>query len=156
MKIFFYKSKNARKNWRKKTVALVLAAGLLLGGMNGPAAGAAAVSSPDESGIMPCNQYSNTLATSFSISNKTAKMAGTVSGIPGVTTKIHIKLTLQKYSSGSWSKVVSYEKTVNDFDATLYKERSVTSGKYRVKGVYTVYKGTKSEQSTLYSSVQNC
>lgn len=102
------------------------------------------------------NMYSRTNSTSLTISGKTATIVGVVKGIPGTTTKIHAKVTLQKYSNGSWNSVQSYEKTVTTTNCTLSKTKTVTSGKYRVKGVYTAYKGTKSEKTTQYSCVVTC
>lgn len=103
-----------------------------------------------------CNLYSRTNSTSLTIRGKTATIVGVVKGITGTTTKIHAKMTLQKYSGKSWSTVKVYEKTVTTTNYTFSKTTSVTSGKYRVKGVYTIYKGAKSEKTTQYSSVVSC
>lgn len=103
-----------------------------------------------------CNLYSRTNSTSLIIRGKTATIVGVVKGITGTTTKIHAKMTLQKYSGKSWRTVQVYEKTVTTTNYTFSKTKSVTSGKYRVKGVYTIYKGAKPEKTTQYSSVVSC
>ena len=106
--------------------------------------------------VSPCYLYTQFLNTSLLINNKTATITGKATGKEGITTKIHVKLVLQKYSDGSWSKVEAYEKTEKAAYCVLEKTKSVSSGKYRVKGVYTVYKGEKSEKTTQYSNTVSC
>ncbi len=106
--------------------------------------------------VSPCYLYTSTLFTNLSISGKSATITGRVKGITGTATKIHVKLVLQKYTDGGWSKVEAYEKTENSAYCSLEKTKSVSSGKYRVKGVYTVYKGEKSEKTTQYSNTVSC
>lgn len=106
--------------------------------------------------ISVCNLYSNTISTTLVISNGSAAIRGRVSGVVGTTTKIKAKLTLQKYSNGSWNAVNTYEKTVTTTNCILSATKSVSTGKYRVKGVYTVYKGDKYEKTTQYSSTVSC
>lgn len=106
--------------------------------------------------VSPCYLYTRSIITDLSISGKSATMTGVARGIAGTATKIHVKLVLQKYTDDGWSKVEAYEKTENSAYCSLEKTKSVSSGKYRVKGVYTVYKGEKSEKTTQYSNTVSC
>lgn len=102
--------------------------------------------------ISICAEYASDVTTTLSIANDgTASIKASVRGIAGVTTKIHAKVVLQKYSNGSWSAVKTYEDTVEKTLYFLSKTQAVSKGKYRIKGVYTVYKGVKSEKVTKYS-----
>ena len=84
--------------------------------------------------VSPCYLYTRSIITDLSISGKSATMTGVARGIAGTATKIH----------------------VNSAYCSLEKTKSVSSGKYRVKGVYTVYKGEKSEKTTQYSNTVSC
>ena len=116
-----------------------------------------AVITPDElvqteSDIMPCFEYTNTTATSLSISTSgTATCTARLNGYNGITTKIDIKMTLQKKTLLWWSEVDSWSTTINNSYGALTKTASVGSGKYRVKVDFTVYSGSNSEKITTYS-----
>ena len=136
----------------KKQLKRVMLAGVLMVAMMLPQESKAAetveqVSSP----ISICSNYANGFETQLSITNGTANIKASVIGIAGTTTKIHAKVILQKYSNGSWREVKAYEETVSAVSYYLSKSKSVSKGKYRVKGVFTVYKGAKSEKTTKYS-----
>ena len=75
-------------------------------------------------------------------------------GYSGKTTKIVIKQTLQKKSSsGTWTTVGTSSNTINShINVYSKKYTSLSSGKYRLKSVFTVYAGNKSETITKYSS----
>lgn len=105
-----------------------------------------------QSDVMPCFEYTNTTYTSLSISSSgTATCLATLSGYTDVTTKIVIKMTLQKKTLFWWSEVDSWTKTINDSYGSLTKTASVGSGTYRVKVEFTVYSGSNSEEITTYS-----
>ncbi len=105
-----------------------------------------------ESDVMPCFEYTNTTATSLSIStNGTATCLATLNGYSGTTTKIVIKMTLQKKTLLWWSTEESWSTTINSWYGGLSKTASVGSGTYRVKVEFTVYSGSNSEEITTYS-----
>lgn len=105
-----------------------------------------------ESDIMPCFEYTNTTATSLSITTAgKATCSTSLNGYSGTTTKIVIKMTLQKKTLLWWSEVDSWSSTINNWYGTLTKTTSVGSGTYRVKVEFTVYSGSNSEEITTYS-----
>ena len=101
---------------------------------------------------MPCFEYTNTTATTLSISTSgTATCSAKLNGYNGTTTKIVIKMTLQKKTLLWWSEVDSWSTTINNWYGSLTKTASVGSGTYRVKVEFTVYSGSNSEEITTYS-----
>lgn len=96
--------------------------------------------------------YRNT--SNLTISGKEATCKTIVDGYIGETTKISFAQTLQKKnSSGSWSTVKTWSKTVNDYSYTYTNKYSgLAKGTYRVKTSATVYSGNKSEVVTSYSA----
>ena len=105
-----------------------------------------------ESDIMPCFEYTNTTTTTLSISTSgTATCSARLNGYNGTTTKIVIKMTLQKKTLLWWSEVDSWSTTINNWYGSLTKTASVGSGTYRVKVEFTVYSGSNSEEITTYS-----
>ena len=68
-----------------------------------------------------------------------------------LATKVHIKMTLQKYTVLWWSKVESWEATFNDVFGYISETAQVGSGRYRVKAEITVYSGSNSEEITEFS-----
>ena len=73
---------------------------------------------------------------------------------PNSPFEISFAQTLQKKnSSGSWSTVKTWSKTVNDYSYTYTNKYSgLAKGTYRVKTSATVYSGNKSEVVTSYSA----
>lgn len=106
----------------------------------------------NEPSIQPMYDYTRNYVENLSISNGTASCSATLTGINGTTTKIVIKMTLQKKTLLWWSEVEAWSATYNTYYGTLSKTASVKSGTYRVKAVYTVYSGSNSESITDYSS----
>ena len=105
-----------------------------------------------QSDVMPCFEYTNTTATSLSInSSGKATCSTSLNGYNGTTTKIVIKMTLQKKTLLWWSSQETWSATVNNWYADLTKSASVGSGTYRVKVQFTVYSGSNSEEITTYS-----
>lgn len=105
-----------------------------------------------EADIMPCFEYTNTTYTALNISSSgTATCTARLNGYDGTTTKIVIKMTLQKKTLLWWSEVDSWSTTINTWYGALTKTASVDSGKYRVKTEFTVYSGSNSEEITTYS-----
>lgn len=143
----------------KKTLALVMCIVLMCG--MGVVANAQAVSSADdyavtvsengESQIQPRYDYTAKISCLLSKSNGKALCVASVGGYSGITTKIVIKMTLQKKGLLWWSKVQEWSSTTNSYTAGMSKTVSVESGKHRVKLVATVYSGSKSEEIEMYS-----
>lgn len=98
--------------------------------------------------------YTRSCSSDISVSNKTITAKSSVIGYNGTTTKVVIKQTLQKKtSSGIWTSAGSANSTTNSYRATLSKKYTgLSSGKYRLKSVFTVYAGNNSETITKYSS----
>ena len=84
-------------------------------------------------------------------SSGTATCSADAEGYYGTTTKVHIKMTLQKYTILWWSKVETWEGTFNQAYGALCETAQVGSGTYRVKAEFTVYSGSNSEEITSYS-----
>ena len=95
--------------------------------------------------------YVSSINTNLVIRNGNASASVTVSDLKKNTTKIHVKMTLQKKSGASWNNVVSWEKTTTTHYLSLSKSRAVGEGTYRVKCVTTAYKDSISETATTYS-----
>ena len=98
--------------------------------------------------------YTRSCNSDIVVSNTTITAKSTVMGYSGKTTKIVIKQTLQKKSSsGTWTTVGTSSNTVNShINVYSKKYTSLSSGKYRLKSVFTVYAGNNSETITKYSS----
>lgn len=91
----------------------------------------------------------------LSILNGKAQIQALVLGNTG-TTKIHAKIILQKYSKGSWNAVKTYEDTVSKAQYSLNRQKTISKGRFRVKAIFTVYKGSKAETATKYSNTATC
>lgn len=100
--------------------------------------------------IVPFYDYTSSCTTALSISGGSASCKSYLNGKSTVT-KIAIKMTLQKKALLWWSEVETWNETYNATLASLTKTKTVGSGTYRVKTVYTVYSGGASETITDYS-----
>lgn len=101
--------------------------------------------------IMPLYEYTSDYVTSLSISNGKAVCRGYLFGYSGTTTKVVIKVILQKKSLLWWSDVDSTTSTFLNYTGSHSLTKTVGSGTYRTKVVYTVYSGSDSETITDYS-----
>ena len=105
-----------------------------------------------EIAVQPRFSYTNNTSTSLTITTSgTAYCAADVQGYDGITTKVYIKMTLQKYTVLWWSKVETWEGTFNNVYGTLSETAQVGSGRYRVKAEYTVYSGSDYEEITDFT-----
>ena len=129
----------------KKSLALVMALVMLLSFT------AVSYAANDGTAIQPRYDYTKNHVENLSITNGTASCSATLTGINGTTTKVVIKMTLQKKTLLWWSEAESWTATYNTYYGTLSKTATVKSGTYRVKAVYTVYSGSNSESITDYS-----
>ena len=101
-----------------------------------------------------CNLYTEYCESSLSISGKTATCKSQVTGSTGKATKVVVEQTLQKKTStGSWSNVKIWSKTLEKISGTVTNTKSdLSKGTYRLRTKATVYSGNKSEVITKYSS----
>ena len=95
--------------------------------------------------------YVSDIDTRLAIKSGNAIASVTVTDMNYNTTKIHVKMTLQKKSGASWSNVVTWEKTTTNNRLYLSKSKSVSSGTYRVKCVTNAYKNKLNESIPTYS-----
>ena len=104
--------------------------------------------------IAPMAMYYKSAGASLNISTGgTATAGGTITGIPGTTTKCSITLYLQRYEDGDWEDVAMWTDSANAVSLTLTKPLSVDSGyTYRAKAVCYAYSGNQMEYVTRYSS----
>lgn len=92
---------------------------------------------------------------SLSISSGTATAATIVRGTSGQITKISIQMELQKkMASGSYTTVKTWSGSKSSSSYTLKRTKTVSKGTYRVKSTITCYDGSKSERTTIFSSVK--
>lgn len=98
--------------------------------------------------IQPQFEYTSTTATSLTISNNTASCVARLNGYSGITTKIVIKMTLQKKNWFWWNDEQTWSTTINNCYGSLTRSTPVSSGTYRVQTVFTVYSGSNSEEIT--------
>lgn len=99
--------------------------------------------------------YYNNAIASISISGSgTASCSASVTGKRGITTKITVKLYLQKYSNGKWTTAKQWSGSKKGTSYTLSKTASVSKGKYRTKAVCKIYSGNNSESITKYSGAK--
>ena len=102
--------------------------------------------------VQPRLSYTNYTFTGLDITTSgVAYCLADVEGYDGITTKVHIKMTLQKHTVLWWSNQETWEGTFYDVVGTLNEVVSVGKGTYRVKAVYTVYSGSASEEITSTS-----
>lgn len=109
-----------------------------------------------ESTVMPRYSYTGYTYTALTItSGGTAYCTADVEGYDNITTKIHINMKLQQYLAMQWTTIGEWEGTFNDIYGILDKTKTLTSsGRYRVKAVFTVYSGSAYETITSYSQEQ--
>ncbi|MBQ7302431.1 MAG: hypothetical protein IJW89_02475 [Clostridia bacterium] len=132
----------------KSVVCLLMSLLLLM-----PLSVTASAASAAENQVQPRWSYTDMTYVGLSIKpDGTATCVADVMGYDGITTKVHIEMTLQKYTFLWWSKVQSWEATFNDVVGTLSRTIQVDdSDTYRVKAIFTVYSGSNSEEITSYS-----
>lgn len=133
----------------KRTVCLVMSL-LLLCSLS---VWSGVVVSAEGSAVQPRFSYTNYTITSIVESPSGTAVCDTeVLGYSGTTTRIHIKMELQKFGTVKWETVTTWESTVFTYHSILSKTKAVTvSGLYRVKATYTVYGGSAYEIITDYS-----
>jgi len=104
-----------------------------------------------ENSIMPCMTYIEDWQNGLSISNGVATVDCWVKGDYLNATKAKVIAELQLKSGSSWMAYGTWTSTQNDYEAYVYKTKSVTAGHtYRVKATYTVWEGSESETIVIF------
>ena len=99
--------------------------------------------------VAPVYEYADDIISSLSINSGTAELSCSASGSSKVVTKISATMYLEKYNNGKWSATGNWSKSKDGNILTFSKTASVTKGLYRVRTVFTVYSGNKSETISL-------
>ena len=128
-----------------KKIVSALAAVLMLFSMT-------VLSFADEYGVTPLYDYATEAICQLNISNGTAAAYSKVRGNYGTVTKVSASMYLEKYNNGKWPVVRTWSDSKNSNVFELSRTTSVSEGVYRVRTVFTVYSGSKSETITRYSS----
>lgn len=143
------------KAMRKRGICMILAGVMLVAGISKTSKTAELEGTKEitvnGSMVLICAAYATKCNVKLSISGGKAQIHASVSGYIDVS-KIHAKIVLQKYSDNSWKAIKTYEDAVSSPTYSLSKRKVVSKGKYRVKAVFTIYKGAKSENVTKYSN----
>lgn len=109
-----------------------------------------AISSADDSGVMPRSTFLSTRSVSLDITALSAKVSGTVFATSSAT-KVTIKLELQKLSSGEYETVKTWEETFSGTYGYLEESAIVNPfSTYRVKGTFTAGNATGAELAVSY------
>ncbi|MBR1823171.1 MAG: hypothetical protein IJ779_02935, partial [Ruminococcus sp.] len=112
---------------------------------------------PIDTEIVEEYQYTASLVSTLSISNKAATCNSMVRGMSNLATKVVVTQTLQKKSGSTWNYVTSWSKTFNSWLAMYSNSKSsLSSGTYRLKTVAKVYSGNSYETITIYSNTASC
>ena len=128
-----------------KRVVSALTVVLVIFGMTG-------VSFAGEYDVTPIYDYATEAICQLNISNGTAAAYSKVRGNYGTVTKVSASMYLEKYNNGKWPTVRTWSDSKNSNVFELSRTTSVSEGLYRVRTVFTVYSGNKSETITRYSS----
>lgn len=103
--------------------------------------------------IVPLSAYTKSTYTNLAIVSGSATCVASLTGYPGITTKVEITMYLEKKQFlFFWFTDASWSETFYSYNAAMSKQWSVSGGTYRVKAVYVAYSGTESETITGYSS----
>lgn len=91
--------------------------------------------------------------TDLGISSDTATVNCWVKGDVSTATKAKVIAELQvKSSATNWIPVAIWTDTQDNFRAAVYETKSINPDNiYRVKATYTVWEGTQSETTTVYT-----
>ena len=103
--------------------------------------------------VMPCFTYIVDAETGLSISGSTATVDCWVKGDVSTATKAKVIVELQvKNSATNWIPVAIWTDTQNDFMASVCETKTINSNNtYRVKATYTVWEGSQSETTTVFT-----
>ena len=102
--------------------------------------------------VSPRLTYIDLAEADLMINNGVATVDCWVKGDVLNATKAKVIAELQLKSGNSWMAYGTWTDTQNDYEAFVYKTKSVTKGNtYRVKATVTVWEGSQSEQLILFT-----
>ena len=105
-----------------------------------------------ENGITPRLAYIVDTECDLSIDSTTATVDCWVEGHVSTATKAKVIAELQVKSGSNWIPVAIWTDTQDSFRARVKETKSVVTGHtYRVKGTYTVWEGSQSEEVIVYT-----
>ena len=105
-----------------------------------------------QASINPRWTYIAETQTGLSINSGSATVDCWVKGDVLTATKTKVIAELQVKSGNSWIAYGTWTETANAFKASVYETKSVKSGNtYRVKATYTVWEGSQSESTVVFS-----
>ena len=105
-----------------------------------------------ENEIMPCMTYIEECKNGLNISGNVATVDCWVKGDVLTATKAKVIAELQVKSGNSWIAYGTWTETANAFKASVYETKGVKAGNtYRVKATYTVWEGSQSESTIVFS-----
>ena len=102
--------------------------------------------------ISPKSVYTQYTYTTLSITSDVAYSSATIMGYSGLTTSVSITIHLEKKVLWWWSIQETWTQTFSGYTGTLSESLDISSGRYRVRAVYTAYSGSNSETITGISS----
>lgn len=103
--------------------------------------------------VSPCYVLIETAKANLSISDGTAEITASVTGMVDSVDKAEIEAELQVKDGTRWRYCGDWSVSKNSYRASLSESRDVVAGNtYRVKAVVTVWSGSQSETQTIYSS----
>ena len=101
----------------------------------------------DKEGHIVEYAYTTTTSASLSISNgKKVKAKVSITGVPGVTTKLVATMHLQRYSNKSWKTVQKWSASTRMNSLMISKQHNATKGKYRIHAVFKAYRNSSDEE----------
>ena len=106
-----------------------------------------------ENSVSPYYLYTYTAKSKLTISNRTAECESTLEGYMSVT-KISAAQYLEKKNGSEWETVSlgTWSNSVDGDRLIMSNTKSnLSSGTYRLRTVFTVYSGTKSESVEMVS-----
>ena len=102
--------------------------------------------SAEETAVQPRYSYTCYNSTGLDITTDgTAYCLADAEGYDGITTKIHIQMTLQRSIRRRWTDIATWEGTFYDVVGALSETTTTTTGTHRVKAIFTVYSGSDYE-----------
>ncbi len=104
--------------------------------------------------VMPYNLYSTRTSVGLSINaSGTAAATAKSTGIPGITTKMTCKMSIQKKTGGSWATIKKWSSTTKGTVLNMSEKKNVEKGVYRVHAVFRANAGKKKEKLSMNSKI---
>lgn len=139
----------------KKIIALVISVIMVFG--CSLSAYADEYDTPIDETVVEEYQYTEGIDSNLTITNSKATCDSYVEGKLGITTRIVIVHTLQKWNGSSWNDCATWYNVYDTWVASLVTTKSsLSSGTYRLKTDVTTYSGSNYEYNTAYSAEISC